>query len=256
MFPCNPYGELITKKFNEVFDSSSTFTSGFKASAFKGAVTDDSLTQIYYLMLAKYGNSQLANNDEEQFKNKVYATIWQYGPTWEKNLKIQSDLRNLSETELLTGAKQINDHAYNPSTTVENGPNSVDGEISTINEQTKTRYTKSKMDAYEMLMGLLRKDVTEEFLVKFKRLFVIVVVPQDLVENLNNPLRDFLFDMYTVASGNASFFTNYTDNKVSEVETTLKAYADNIETTLKAYVDTKIGDIDTLLTALDSGTGV
>lgn len=176
MIPCTPYGNFRTKKFTDIFADVSSFKTGFAGSIFTGIVTTSSLEKIYYLLYAKYGNSRIANSDENQFKYKVYSLIWQYGPTWEKNIAIQASLRNLTEAELITGSKQINSHAYNPSTVTESGPNPT-GEIDTVNEQTKSQYVKPKMDAYAMLISLLEKDVTEEFLSKFKRLFLIVVEP-------------------------------------------------------------------------------
>ena len=90
-------------------------------------------------------------------------------------MSIQTDFRALTEDELLTGTKQINNHSYNPSTAP--STDTLD-ELPTINEQTSTKYKKSKMDAYANLMALLEKDVTEEFMNKFKKLFLIIVEPQ------------------------------------------------------------------------------
>ena len=45
-------------------------------------------------------------------------------------------------------------------------------ELPGIDDQNTTQYKKNKLDAYANLMGLLEKDVTEEFLSKFKNLFL------------------------------------------------------------------------------------
>ena len=45
-------------------------------------------------------------------------------------------------------------------------------ELPGIDDQNTTQYKKNKLDAYANLMGLLEKDVTEEFLSKFKSLFL------------------------------------------------------------------------------------
>lgn len=172
------YGNYRTRKFNEIYPSYEDFKNDENIyygvglnPRFQGS-TDQTL---YYLLSARYGNSNIANSDENQFKLKLFSIIFQYGPTWEKRLDIQSNLRSLSEDELLTGTKQINNHSYNPSTAP-----STDTleELTTINEQTSTKYKKSKMDAYANLMALLEKDVTEEFMNKFKKLFLIIVEPQ------------------------------------------------------------------------------
>ena len=106
-----------------------------------------------------------------------FSTIFQFGPTWEKRLDIQSKLRGMNETDILTGSKQINDHAYNPSTEP-SGPNVVNGEITSVNEQSKIKYTKSKVDAYASLYAMLETDVTEDFLGRFKGLFLTIVEPE------------------------------------------------------------------------------
>lgn len=174
---CSPYGNYRTKKFTDIFADVTAFKNGFNASAFNGAINDSELTQLYYLLYARYGNSHIANSDENQFKYKVYSVIFQYGPTWARNLGIQASLRSLTENDLITGSKAISNHGYNPSTEIEEGPNPNTGEITTTNEQTKTRYIKSKMDGYAMLVSLLEKDVTEEFINKFKPLFLRITEP-------------------------------------------------------------------------------
>lgn len=173
------YGNYRTRKFNDIYPSYEDFKNdeniyygvglnpGFRPG------TDQTL---FYLLSARYGNSSIANSDENQFKLKLFSTIFQYGPTWEKRLDIQSDLRALTEEELLTGTKQINNHSYNPSTAP--STDTLD-ELTTINEQTSTKYKRSKMDAYATLITLLEKDVTEEFMNKFKKLFLTIVEPQE-----------------------------------------------------------------------------
>ena len=100
-----------------------------------------------------------------------------YGPTWEKNLEIQAKLRGLSleaESEIYKGGKAIYNHSYNPST----APSTETlEELPTVNEQNVTGYKKSVLDGLEMLSSLLERDVTKEFIDKFKRLFMIIVAP-------------------------------------------------------------------------------
>lgn len=174
---CSPYGNYRTRKFTDIFTKSSELVNGFNATAFTGIISEDDLTKLYYLLYARYGNSSIANSDENQFKYKLYAIIWQYGPTWARNVEIQASLRALTENDLMTGSKAITNHGFNPSTVIEEGPNPNDGEITTTNDQTKTRYVKSKMEGYAMLISLLEKDVTEEFIGKFKKLFVTITEP-------------------------------------------------------------------------------
>ncbi len=174
-----------TKTFKEVWQDATAFKNAFSTSPFAYIIPTtqvDYTGVIYALLMARYANSHIANKDEEQFKNKLFSTIYQYAPTWIKSMEVQSKLRALTEDELMTGTKQINDHAFNPSTEIEGAINPDSGEILTTNEQTKTRYVKSKMDGYAILMELLRRDVTEDFIGKFKRLFVVVLI-QDCCYN-------------------------------------------------------------------------
>lgn len=100
------------------------------------------------MLYARYGNNPIANRDTHQFKFKIFSIIYQYGPTWEKRLAIQEDLRGLSGDDLLKGTKAIYNSALNPSTAPSTG--SLD-ELTYINSQNTTNYKKSKMDAYAQL---------------------------------------------------------------------------------------------------------
>ena len=139
-----------------------------------GVTYQDNITILYYLLYASYGNNPIANYDETQFKYKVWSTIFQYGPTWEKRLDIQEKLRALSETDILQGAKQISNHAYNPSAAPSTGGLE---ELDYINEQTALNYKRNKLDAYGLLWDLLRVDVTKVFLDQFRKLFRQFVQP-------------------------------------------------------------------------------
>lgn len=175
------YGNYRTRTLNDIYSKYSDFEADFNM--YKGIGLNPNFNNqttpqtIFYLLSGKYGNSHIANSDENQFKLKLFSTIFQFGPTWEKRLDIQSKLREMNETDILTGSKQINDHAYNPSTEP-SGPNVVDGEITSVNEQSKIKYTKSKVDAYASLYAMLETDVTEDFLGRFKRLFLAIVEPE------------------------------------------------------------------------------
>lgn len=173
------YGNYRTRSFNDIYGDLNTFK--LDAEYYKAVGLDPklikptSINTIFYLLCARYGNSHIANSDENQFKLKLFSTIFQYAPYWEKKLDIQATLRGLSEDQLREGSKQINNHSYNPST--EPSTNTLD-ELLTTNEQTATRFKKSRLDAYGILSDLLERDVTEEFIGKFKKLFLYIVEPQ------------------------------------------------------------------------------
>lgn len=172
-----------TKIFTEIFPDYNTFETEYTTSPLKDAITDDNLEVLYYLLYAKYGNSPIANYDENMFKYKLFGVIWQYGPTWQKRLGIQSILRDLSETELLTGSKAIYNHAFNPGEIASEGASATteQPELQYVNDQNVTNYTKSKMDAYMQLWDLLDTDVTSEFINRFAKLFKQFVRPGALL---------------------------------------------------------------------------
>lgn len=169
-----------TKTFTQVWDEASNFVTEFKASPFNvqgQQVNDDKLTLTYYLLYNRYGNSPIANLDENQFKFKLFGTIMQFGPAWEQKLDIQAKIRSLGvadDSEIYKGSKAIYNHAYNPETEPSTGD--LD-EINYVNEQNTTNYKKSKLEGLATLAEVLRDDVTSSYIDKFRKLFKQFVFP-------------------------------------------------------------------------------
>lgn len=163
-----------TKLFCDIWDNAADFLADWKDSGLyaQGLVKDDNIKTLFYLLYARHANSAIANWDQEQFKYKVYANIFQYGPTWEKRLDVQTKLRALTDEELMQGSKAIMNHAYNPSQAPGTGTLT---ELDYINEQNTNNYKKSKVEGYALLLDLLETDVTAEFLNRFKPLFATFV---------------------------------------------------------------------------------
>lgn len=172
------FGNFRTRNFNEIYPDIEKFKEDFTEYSNVGLnpnfTNEQTIQTIYYLLSARYGNSTISNFDVNQFKMKLFSIIFQYGPTWEKNLDIQKNLRSLSDKELTEGSKQIFNHSYNPSAPP---TTNTDEELPTINDQNVNKSKRSKLDAYSLLMTTLRRDVTEEFIVKFKNLFLVIVEP-------------------------------------------------------------------------------
>lgn len=165
--------EYITKTFTGIWDSYDKFKKDYDelVTLVSGGITplkDDNARATYYLLYARYGNNPIVNYDDTQFKMKVMTVIATYGPTWERKKAIQNSLRELSEDALIQGAKQIYNHAFNPST--EPTTNELE-ELTHINEQNVTNNKKSKMEAYSILWANLHVDATDEYLNKFKNCF-------------------------------------------------------------------------------------
>ena len=161
--------------FTDVWDNEEDFASELAESPFDGAITSANVSVLFYLLYGRYGNNPIANRDITQWKFKMFSIIYQYGPTWEKRLAIQSELRALSGDDLFKGTKAVHNTALNPGTAPTTSSND---ELTYINTQNVTNYKKSKMDAYAQLWELLDNDVTEDFLIKFRKCFKIFVAPE------------------------------------------------------------------------------
>ena len=191
MYPYNPIdGNYITKSFKQIFPTTETFIAENKESDL-AILTDDQLKILFALLYARYGNSRIASYDEHQFKYKVWSIIYMYGPTWAKRLEAQKELRELSLEELQIGGKAIYNNAMNPSSapttdTLE--------ELNYINQQNTTKYKKSKAEAIGILLSLLDTDVTEEFISKFKKLFITIVQPDYPLWYVTTPEEQMIID--------------------------------------------------------------
>lgn len=177
-----------TMKFVDVWDDSEDFKNEYLSCPLSvsgwtlhhgetvGTKTyNDNVTLLFALLYARYGNSPIPNLDVNQWKMKVFSTIFEHGTLWEKEMEIQEKLRGLTEDEIMLGAKSIYNHAYNDGTAP--GTGTLD-ELNYINDQNTATNKKSKMGAYGELLFLLNGNVTNNFLLKFKKLFSVVVAPQ------------------------------------------------------------------------------
>lgn len=169
------YGNFRTRTFTDIFDAYEKFKEAYDTNGIPTTLDDTSLKTLYYLLYARYGNAHIASSDENQFKYKVFSTIFMYGPAWQKRLDIQKKLIELGDDEILVGATAIYNNALNPGTT----PSTQTlEELDYINQQNVTKYKKSKLEAYAILEELIKTDVTEAFIGKFKKLFITIVEPE------------------------------------------------------------------------------
>lgn len=203
-----------TKNFEDIYPEVNEFLADYGYLGLPRTISEGNATILYYLLYSRYGNSPIANFDENQFKVKLQAVIWQFGPTWEKRLDIQQSLRLLTADELALGTSTSNvstgnssgsstdsgsaikNHAFNPGemssqVTTLNGPeltyidqqntDKMSGSSTISNQDSRNSnqtIRKSKMDAYMQLWELLDNDVTNEFLAKFQKLFKQFVRPE------------------------------------------------------------------------------
>lgn len=169
------YGNFRQKKYSDVYDSVESFLADYQNIGLPVTISDDNASVLYYLLYSKFGNDILAPSDINRFKYRLFAIVWQYGPNWEKEIDIQKKLRDMTEADLMDGSRQIYNNAQNPGT--EPGTNTSE-ELAYIDNQNVTKNKRSRLEAYALLDTLLKKDVTEEFLSRFKPLFLAVVEPE------------------------------------------------------------------------------
>ena len=206
-----------TNLFCEIWDSSDSFLADYNntGSEFTNQVpttiSQENALMTYLLLFSRYGNNPIANYDVTQFKNKIFTIIWQYGPAWEKRLKMQEDIRGLTLQDITTGTKTdwtsdasqsqtnsgsdttINNHAYNPSTAPStqstNELDYIDQQNVAKGSDTRTIsgtdskttgqvVTRSKMDAYAQLWELVATDVTNDYIAKSKTCFKQFIAPE------------------------------------------------------------------------------
>lgn len=168
--------QYSTVLFNQVWNNQEDFLQDYLNSGLSNAnssVKPDNIKLLYLLLYAQYGNSPIANRDVNQFALKVFATIFKYGPSWERKLEIQSALRAMNDIDIREGNFTKFNHAFNPST------EPTTEVLSTVNDQNTTTTKRGLLEGYQALLSLLETDVTEEFINRFKPLFKQFVMPED-----------------------------------------------------------------------------
>ena len=163
-----------TPIFTDVFPTESDFMTAISESKINVLVSEEGKRLTYYLLYAKHGNDPISSSDVNQWRYKLFTAMFQYGPTWEKRMDIQKNLRAMSEEDLMRGSKTIRNHAYNPST---DPGTAYEDELPYMDDQSTAQYKRSKLEAYSMLMGILDEDVTGDYLRIFDKLFYRVVGP-------------------------------------------------------------------------------
>lgn len=171
------WGNYRTRTFSEIFDSYETFLEHWDSLPFKEAVAADNINMelAYYLLMARFANSHIASLDENRFIFQTFSTIFQYGPMWAKDLKTQAAIRALDVEAFRTGVANIINQASNPS--IEPSTQSTE-ELPYINNQNVSKTKRSIADGYALMYSLLKEDVTEKFIDRFKKLFLTIVAPE------------------------------------------------------------------------------
>ena len=182
------HGNFRTYRFSDMFPNLDAFLNGYKDSfgdfislgynnvEIPKKIKEENIKTLYYLLYGQYGGSTITGDDQFQWCYQLFSIVFMYGPTWEKRLKIQDEIRAMSIDEAIKGSVSINNQSLNPS---EAPVADADDILKTINTQTVNKFNKSKVEGYQYLIDLLETDVTKMFLDKFKVLFLKIVAPQE-----------------------------------------------------------------------------
>ena len=113
------YGYYRTRRFIDIFPSLESFINDYLNCPIQIPLKNENnttITNLYYMLYAKYGNSHIASFDETQFRYKLWNIVFMYGPTWEKRLEVQAAIRNIAQDELERGNANVNNYAVHPDT--------------------------------------------------------------------------------------------------------------------------------------------
>lgn len=177
------FGGPVNTTFADLFPNMNKFKTAYKASGIyssntAGQLADDDISLTYYLLYARYGNSSIKSYDRNRFEYEVWAIMFQYGPSWVAQLKLQSHLRDLLKPENISKIQDGSFIMYNQALNPGIAPaTDTEEALPAINQQNTTRYKKSKLEGYAILGDLLKADVTNTYLSRFKSLFSNVVYP-------------------------------------------------------------------------------
>lgn len=169
-------GNYYSVTFGDLFPNPEGFIEEYKQdcplSTGKNTVSDEALTQLYYILWARYGNSHFNSLNNENIKGSIFSLIYMYGPTWERRVELQNKIRTLTDDEIITGNSAIHTHADDPGTLAKTAD-----DITYIDSKNTTTYKKGKIEGLALAQELLSTDVTKEFINKFQYLFTRVLIP-------------------------------------------------------------------------------
>ena len=160
------YGNFRNYRFSDLYPNLDAFLNGYKDSfgdfislgynnvEIPKKLTEENIKTLYYLLYGQYGGSTIVGDDTFQWGYQLWSIVFMYGPTWEKRLKIQDEIRAMTIDEAIKGSVSINNQSLNPS---EAPVADSDDILKTINQQTVNKFNKSKVEGYQYLIDLLEK---------------------------------------------------------------------------------------------------
>lgn len=177
MFPYpSLFGNYRTQTFTEIFPTKALFLAARVTDLCPTTlISDDDLGFIYYLLTARFGNSHIASDSEDYFIMQLFLVISNTAPAMLTQRYVQGELSKLTLDDVVSGSTQIFNHSFNPST--EPSTDTLE-ELETIDDQNTRKVRRSKLDALLILHDAVDFDIYDQFLSKFKKLFIKIAAPQ------------------------------------------------------------------------------
>lgn len=172
----NYFVNPITKRFIDAFprfkapegDNKVYFWEGWKNSPFyEETLNEDDLRIIYNHLMAAYYDWHFIYMDDLGISNGVYHIIEEYYPNTKERLNILEELRALDIEEFKKSGVFIDSSAANPKT-----PKQMDELVDLVDAQNASFQLKSQEQALRAKYSSLIDGIMEEFITRFKGLFV------------------------------------------------------------------------------------
>lgn len=173
----NYFRHPISKRFIDAFpkfekddpdDTTLYFYETWQASPFYDAtISKTDLSDIYNHLLAQYYNWHFVYLDDLGISLNVMHIIHDYWPNCKQRLALVADLRGLTVDEFKKSGLMIDSQGSNPKTATD-----MDELIDLVDSQTASFQLKSEEQAIRAKFMALYDGVMDEFIDRFKNLFV------------------------------------------------------------------------------------
>lgn len=174
------YGNYRTRTFGQIFPDLTTFKNFFTGCPIPNRLltgtpyANYTIDAIYALLVSEFFGAHIAHSSEDWFKLRVMQIIFEYGPTWQREMVLQDKLMNATDADLRAGAYSLHNHALHPSTSPSTG---TDEELTYIDDQNVNKWKKDYVRSFTDGSAALDDSATRRFINHFKKLFIKFIVP-------------------------------------------------------------------------------
>lgn len=176
MIPYNPkYGNYRTRTLSQIIDDYNWDTLFTDFSVILEGITQEQRDVLYIILMSAYGESHVANMNENTFIMQFASKIASCAPAFFKYKQLQDALSKMSLEEMIDGGTSILNHASNPNISPSDQTLT---ELTYIDSQTVNKLKKNKLQAYAEVISLIDSDIYAKFISKFQPLFLRITMPQ------------------------------------------------------------------------------